>query len=419
VSGYYIGADAGGLLYSFGGSTLCDGTGCDSYFVVRISCAECPVEDEQYQVVIADEDDETTQFQVQPGETLTIPFEQFQLPPDTPIEWLQFQIVAPDGLDDVQFQLIPPAPLSGTPNFQFFSNPPDLLAENYQILLRLTQDESYEQFQTRVSADQDVTQFQFIGAYEVDTDNFQTYSGPVNGEWQFQVVNNGDEPIEFEQFQLIWGTPTTSLTIVGTADPDTGSAPLLTELSWVLGGTGDPYFIYIDWDDGGDVEFYPVDEDVVPHTYSSDGSYEIILRVYDRNGAYAEDTVEVVVSGLGSGTPVTGNAVCGGGGGGDLDPFVDVVYETTLGTGNNLVFFEDFEGISAGSYHLTIEGLDGGNNYFDVHTNACSGTPVGLSTNVSGCHNVTITSSGASFWVGASIGGTAATIRWKLESGSC
>lgn len=277
VSGYFLGSDLRGLLYSFGGSTLCSGTGCGSYFVVRISCYPCPTTDQSYTA--------PNQYVVPPDYSLGITQYVLGVTNTDPLNFVQFTVDAPEtgGISQLTVDLTAP---DGTV-YQLVAEPASLTATTGQFILDPSASTTLASL---TIAPPDAA----YGIYQA-VDDFSAYTGPKNGLWTLTVTNASGQQMTISSFVLTFGSPTTSLTITGSADPDTGSAPLSTDLSWTIGGTGSAQFVYVDWGDGSNVEFFATDDYPQSHTYAADGSYEIIVRVYDVNGAYAEDSVPVTV----------------------------------------------------------------------------------------------------------------------------
>jgi hypothetical protein len=376
VEGFFVGYDDGGIIYDFGGATLCAGVGCDSGFRIKLTCVTCPSDTDVNFTLPGlegggeDGNDPSYQYIVPPGEQENFQFVVEDLAPGENFTYVYLHVVAPDGLDETQFQIVAP---DGTTSQFIINYPPDLTGDNFQqYIIGIVLDETQTQYQLVAANDETTLNYQlpqFIVEGD-DTPNFQIplltmvnvaddnflyqYSidnpGQENGNWQLVVNNDSEEAVEILQFSFVYGSPASGLTIEATPTPTAGGAPLTVSLDWTI--TGNAAIVRVDWDDGT-IEFFHPTQKPKSHTYSGSGSYEIITRAYSLFGSYAETTDIVTV-----GSAILPGATCGDGG--DIPSLPNAINETTdVGVGTSQWYRYDIPGTPPFDVLVTVIGVDG------------------------------------------------------------
>ena len=330
VTGYFLARVGNEIRYEFGGSTLCSAASdpCNNTFVVALSCSTCPVADSSTS--------SPTQLTVGTGDTDSLSLPVYTVDNSSPLNFVQFTVDnegTTGGISQLTIDLVAP---DGTV-YQLVAEPTGVTSTYGAFILD-------PGAATALSALTVANPDPALGVFRGVVD-FSAYTGPKNGVWQLTVDNTeGDEPITVSQFTLTFGSPGNTLTVTAAVIDDTGTDPFDVELSWTIGGTGSAIFVSVDWDDGNPVEFYtPTD---TPQFRSlGAGSYTIVVRAWQANGTYAEDTVAVTVTG------VTGTGVCG-------DPFIVGVGTTAVYTGSDEPVFSFTPG-TTGSYDITLTRVTG------------------------------------------------------------
>jgi hypothetical protein len=274
--GTYLGCDGyGGILFSFGGAVLCGASTseCDNSFTVRFTCIPCPSSSsiQQYTTLPATvTGGSTIQYTVDNPTTATLTAVQFTVDnTGGGINQLTVNAYAPDGT-----------------KYTLLTQPSGITSDTAQFVINPT---------TGVSAIQSLTVSNepALGVYTPQS-TFAGYSGPVYGQWTIEFVNGSTSTLTVTDLNLTFGTPSSGLTLTASTDPTSGSAPLTLDSDLTV--TGTPYLYSFDWGDGSALEWSTTA--VVDHTYLTDDTYELIVRVWTKSGVYEEDSYMVVVQTL-------------------------------------------------------------------------------------------------------------------------
>lgn len=258
-----------------------DGT-CEDYYVVAISCAECAGETLERSVDYA--------FQVEPGEEIAVQLQVISLENGIPPSQFQIDVETPEGVAQLQVDLIDPdqtqyqiidQPANSSPQAQLMIDPVGGSAiPNVSVPL--------------------------LGQYQ-SVEDFSLFSGNPNGIWKVVITNHGLLPIVVRQMQLTFGAPAVQAQFVIVNEE-------VNDLQFQVNPeTVEPAYQYsVDWGDGSPVEWlqYQVGLEIT-HNYAIAGTYDVILRSYDRSGQFDEYTTMATVGATGTSCATALDAVLG------------------------------------------------------------------------------------------------------------
>lgn len=237
---------------------------------------------------------------VEPGETLTLDIPVSSVLTGAPPSIVQLVLEVPDGLDTLEVILIAP---DGVTQYQLIENPASN-SPQLQVLL-LPGVAIGGPIQSVVTSDDVAGQFQV-------PDDFGGFGGDPNGNWQLQVVNEGEEQIQLQEVRLVFGQFVMDPDNAAQFQIDAQEGTTSDQYQVQVDAFPDLYLYQVDWGDGNVDWFqfqidpnFPLQDQLQvltpAHTYSSSGDFTIEVTAYDRNGASTLKTIDIDVA------PFSGN----------------------------------------------------------------------------------------------------------------